>query len=193
MTYKKIGSWIKNLYSSGSRAELENRYQQMSNLELANLLASGGLRPEATEVARNMLIERLRLNPDFTLSEVFDIELSRLTALSRMCHICGEGDPVQNHEFLVCQGAGIKFNWSHLISGAALNVITAPVLGIGVVPMGNTSQKYQAIKLVLCLCDPCSSKTKRITKDMCKKHPLSEFYMLSGFTDIMWPSELEID
>ena len=139
MSLGKITSWIKNLYSTDSQAELKNRYGQMSNLELANLLASGGLRPDVTELARNMLIERLNLNPDFRPSEVFDIEFNRLTALSRMCHICGERNPSQNHEFLMYREAGIEVNWSHLISRAALNLVTAPVLGVAVVPLGGTS------------------------------------------------------
>ncbi len=191
MTFEKITSWIKNLYSKDFQTGLKSRYQQMSNLELANLLRGEGLRPEATELARNILIERLNLNPDFTPSEVFNTELNRLTTLSRMCHICGASDPSQKHEFLMCQKAGIKVNWSHLVSGAALNVVTVPVFGMVVAPVGNTAQKYQAIRLNLCLCDSCASKTKRITKDMCTNHPLAEFYMLSGFNDVMWPSELE--
>jgi hypothetical protein len=191
MTFEKIKSLIKNLYTTNSETELKNLYKKMSSLELVNLLSSEGLRPEASDLARNMLIERLNLNPDFTLSEVFDIELNRLTALSKMCHICGERNPSQKHKFLMCKKAGIKVNWSHLISGAALNLVTVPVFGVNVIPFGNTSQKYQAIRLDVCLCDYCAGKTKHITKDMCKNHPLAEFYMLSGFNDIMWPSELE--
>lgn len=191
MTLEKITSWIKNLYSSDFQVELRNRYEQMSNLELANLLAGEGLLPEATDLARQILIERLNLSLDFTPSEVFDIEFNRLSSLSRVCHICGKGKPSQNHEFFMCQKAGVKVNWSHLISGAALNLITVPAFGTGVLPLGNTSQKYQVVKLNLCLCDSCASRTKRITKDMCKNNPLVELYMLIGFDDVMWPSELE--
>ena len=82
----------------------------MSNLELANLLANESLRPEANNLARNMLVERLNLNPDFSPSEVLDIEFNRLTAISEMCHICKERSPSQKHVFLMCRENGIKVN-----------------------------------------------------------------------------------
>ena len=101
MTLKKIKSWIKNLYSTGSKSELQERYEYMSNLELASLLGTEGLRLEAFELAKQLLIKRLNLNHDFTPSEVFDAELNRLIILSKRCHLCGEGEPSQKHFFCV--------------------------------------------------------------------------------------------
>jgi len=191
MVLQRVKSWLKNLYSSDSERELKTRYEQMSNLELANLLAGEGLRAEAAEIARNIIMERVHLNSDFTPADVFDVELNRLTARSRMCHICGERSPSEKHEFLMCQKAGTKVNWPSLISGAALNLVSVPFLGVGVLPVGNTSQRYHAVRLNLCLCGSCARQTKYIEKDMCTSHPLAEFYTLCGFSEVMWPSELE--
>jgi len=190
MKWLQIKLWFKKLYSINYEDETKNRYLQMSNLELAYLLSDEDLRPEAIQIAKNILTKRLNLNAKFTPSEVFDIILNRLNARCKMCHICREQSPSKKHDFFLCKEAGTKVNWSHLISGTALNLITAPVFGIGVVPLGNTYKQYQTVKLSLCLCDSCNSKNKNIPKNMCTNHPLVEFYKLSGFNEVMWPSEL---
>ncbi len=179
------------MYSIDSQHELKNQYEQMSNVELTFLLAGEGLRPDAIALARSMLIDRLNLSDSFKPSDAIDIELNRLSARSKMCHICGEFSPSESHDFLMCQKEGDpKVNWPVLLSGAAASIVTIPLLGVGGFSV-NTSQKYQTVKLSLSLCHYCASKNKRITKDICRSHPLEEFYRLSGFVDIMWPSELE--
>ena len=188
---KRFTSWIKRLYLVDSNSELRNRYAQMSSIELAFLLLGEGLRPEAIALARSMLIDRHSLKPSFTPSDVIDIEVNRLSARSRMCHICGECSPSESHDFLMCKkDGGSKVNLPDLLSGAAANLVTIPLLGAGAISI-NTSQRYQTVKLGLSLCHRCASKNKRITKDKCKCHPLEEYYRLSGFGDIMWSSELK--
>jgi len=87
MSLKKTTSWIKRSFLVDTQSDLKELYEQMSNIELAILLDNQGLRPEATELARHTLADRLTLSPDFSQSDAVDVELNRLYDHSKLCQI----------------------------------------------------------------------------------------------------------